>query len=209
MKGLTAGIVAGLAGAFAWALIAYFTGFEIGYLAWGIGALVGAAVGWGTKGTPTNGVIAVAISIVAIMGGKFMAVQFSISNEMETIDQDIALQMENEEFILSWLAGGIIYEIQEQGNTVQWPAGVDPDEASAKEDFPPEIWNATETVWAEMTDDEKEEFRGDVKDQINANIQVIAAMASKEGFLSSFGLFDAIFFFLAIGTAYKVAAKTD
>lgn len=209
MKGLTAGIIAGLAGAFAWALIAYFTGFEIGYLAWGIGALVGAAVGWGTEGTPTNGVIAVAISIVAILGGKFMTVQFSISNELETIDQNIALQMENEEFILSWLAGGIIYEIQEQGNTVQWPAGVDPEEASAKEDFPPEVWNAAETVWAEMTDDEKQEFRGDVEDQINANIQTIAAMASKEGFLSSFGLFDAIFFFLAIGTAYKVAAKTD
>jgi hypothetical protein len=70
MKGIFAGIIAGIAGALVWAIVAYFTGFEIGWLAWGVGALVGAAVAWGSEGTQTTGVVAVIITVIAIIAGK-------------------------------------------------------------------------------------------------------------------------------------------
>src|SRR6185503_20496968 len=39
-----AGILVGIPAAVVWALIAYLTGYEIGWVAWGVGALVGYAV---------------------------------------------------------------------------------------------------------------------------------------------------------------------
>jgi hypothetical protein len=41
---LVGGLVAGAIGAGIWAVIAYFTGFELGWIAWGVGLLVGVGV---------------------------------------------------------------------------------------------------------------------------------------------------------------------
>ena len=38
---LAGGVVAGSIGALIWAAIAYFTGYEVGWVAWGVGGLVG------------------------------------------------------------------------------------------------------------------------------------------------------------------------
>ena len=74
VTGLVMALVAGAVGAAAWAAISIFANFEIGYLAWGIGALVGLAMArFGGAGMPM-GVIAAVISVASIFGGKYVAV---------------------------------------------------------------------------------------------------------------------------------------
>ena len=46
---LVGGVVGGLIGAAAWAAVTYFSGWEIGLIAWGIGGLVGLGVHLGTR----------------------------------------------------------------------------------------------------------------------------------------------------------------
>jgi len=209
MKGIIAGVIAGFAGAVVWALIAAFTGFEIGWLAWGIGAAVGGAVAWGSEGTPAMGVAAVIISVLAIVAGKYISVEMMLAKEMDGANEQIAAQMETEEYYISWLADIGISSIEEAGGTVDWPEGVVPEEATMKEEYPPEIWSKAEELWTNMTPEEQDEFKEQVGQQVDENIAAFTAGVRKDGFLASFSLFDGIFFFLAIGTAYKIGSKAD
>jgi hypothetical protein len=85
MKAMIAAVAGGIVGALVWGAISCFTGYEVGYVAWGIGALVGflsAAVGG--EGF-TNGLFCAVITILALMGGKVMAVKLSLSKTLELI----------------------------------------------------------------------------------------------------------------------------
>lgn len=78
-----AACVAGLVGAGAWALLSIGANFEIGYLAWAIGGLVGlATVKLGGRGTLMAGAAA-AIVLLSIFGGKYIAVQADINSSIE------------------------------------------------------------------------------------------------------------------------------
>lgn len=73
VTGLVVALIAGALGAAAWAALAIYANFEVGYLAWGIGALVGfATVRFGGFGQPM-GVAAAIISVASIFGGKYLA----------------------------------------------------------------------------------------------------------------------------------------
>jgi hypothetical protein len=71
LVGLGAAVVAGVA----WALIVKWTGYEIGFAAWGVGFVVGTAVAFGAQGRrgmpfPT---IAVVLALGGIVLGKYLA----------------------------------------------------------------------------------------------------------------------------------------
>ena len=76
-------LVATMVGAGVWAGITYVTGYEVGYVAIGVGALCGwACVQVGGRGQQlaiTAGVFA----LVAILCGKYVAHEASISNSLE------------------------------------------------------------------------------------------------------------------------------
>lgn len=78
---LASGLVA-VAAAFFWAAITYFTGFEVGYVAWLVGLMIGgAAVAVGGKGT-TCGAVCAAFALGSIFLGKVLAVEFSVRGEV-------------------------------------------------------------------------------------------------------------------------------
>lgn len=209
MKGVIAGIIAGIVGAALWAIIAAITGFEIGWIAWGIGAAVGAGVAWGSDGSTVTGVLAVVIAILAIIGGKYISVEMRLAKEVGTANEEIARQLEDEKYPISWLAHGVVYKLTEAGQTVEWPAGVNPEEAANPEDYPPGVWAVAEKAWAAMSDEEKAEFKTEIQTQANANVKDYASSLKKDGFIESFSAMDGIFFLLAIATAYKVGSKAD
>ncbi len=71
-----AGIVAGLVGAAIWMAIAHFANMEIGWIAWGIGFLVGisvrlAAHRFDIDESPTLGVYAAAVAVGSIALAKY------------------------------------------------------------------------------------------------------------------------------------------
>jgi hypothetical protein len=75
-------MVAGFVGMMAWYFLIKWTGYEIGYAAWGVGALtgIGARVA-GCKGSPYLGAFAAVCALVAILGGQFLAAK-NMSNEI-------------------------------------------------------------------------------------------------------------------------------
>jgi len=78
----TAGVIAALVGALAWAALAYFSGYEVGYLAWGIGLAVGFAIArLGGHGTATGATAAV-LTVLAIFSGKLLATQVLVEKEL-------------------------------------------------------------------------------------------------------------------------------
>lgn len=208
MKGLFAGIAAGAVGAFLWGLIAMATGFEIGWIAWGIGLAVGAGVAWGTDGGKASGVLAVVISVLAIIGGKFIAMEMVMGRETKTIGADIAERIEiDEEYVISWLADMIVYEREQAGIAVRWPGGTGGEAPQVQADYPPDVWASAVEAWAAMSETEKQEFRQQVRETAMRNVNTMAAMYRNEGFVGSFGVMDVIFFFLAVATAYRVGSK--
>jgi phosphate/sulfate permease len=209
MKGLAAGVAAGVGGAVVWALIAYFTGYEIGWIAWGIGAAVGAGVAWGSSGSPAMGVAAVVISVLAILAGKFITVEIILAKELKAANQDMNQQILNDEYVISWLADEAVAVYQEKQIPVNWPEGINPEDATSQADYPADVWQAAAYKWNSMSAAEKEEYRENVRQQAEVNIAAYASDMRKEGFIGSFGIIDIVFFLLAILTAYKIGSKTD
>lgn len=71
--GSIGGIVAAVAAAVVWALIVRFTGYEIGFMAWGLGLAAGAGVVFFVRGSRGRAlqVVAVLASIVGILAAKY------------------------------------------------------------------------------------------------------------------------------------------
>ena len=70
---LMGGAIAAIVGGAAWGLITAITGWEIGYVAWGIGLLAGFGVVMGSggrRGTPLQ-LVAVASAVLGILIGKY------------------------------------------------------------------------------------------------------------------------------------------
>ncbi len=78
---LLGGLVAAVLGGAVWAGIVVLTGYEVGFLAWGIGALCGFAVvqaASGRKGTSLQ-IVAVASSALGILIGKYFAFYYFLA----------------------------------------------------------------------------------------------------------------------------------
>jgi len=84
---VVAACVAGAIGSLVWYGVAAVTGYEIGWLAWGVGAMVGAAY-HSQGGNPTLGMATcAAIAVLAIVGGKYLTFQTSVANELEELHE--------------------------------------------------------------------------------------------------------------------------
>lgn len=81
-----AAAAAAIVGAVIWATITKVTGYEIGYVAWGIGLLVGgASYAMGGRGV-SSGVIAGVLAFLSMAGGRAVSIDIGI---MEAIKEDL------------------------------------------------------------------------------------------------------------------------
>ncbi len=81
---LVAGSVAAAAGAAAWALVTVFTGMRIGWMAVGVGLLVGYAVRlFGTGSDPTFQVLGAALSLAGCLAGNLLAACIFASRQQD------------------------------------------------------------------------------------------------------------------------------
>ena len=82
-KAFMGAVGAALLGAAIWGGIAYLTGYEVGYVAWGIGFIVGfGAKALGAKGH-TAGVICAGLALLSIFTGKMFTLRMVVGNEVE------------------------------------------------------------------------------------------------------------------------------
>lgn len=202
----------GALGAAAWAVVALFTGYEVGWIAWGLGWLVGYGVAFGNRGVSysprATGVLAVAITLLAIPAGKYAGVQLSIPGDDDLVEL-LLENTRNDEYAVSFLADEVVEELTASGRFLDWPLGVDPSLASTRWEYPEEVWGEAEARWTGMSPNEKDEFRSDVEARSRANIEAhlpeIRAAIGQGAFLGSFGVMDLLFFGLGVVTAFGVA----
>ena len=76
------GLAAAGVGAVVWAEITATTNYEIGFVAWGIGALVGAVISRGcTRGGSAVTAIAVTAALLGVLAGKYLGFVLTARNE--------------------------------------------------------------------------------------------------------------------------------
>ena len=210
-RSIIGGALGGLVGAVIWAGISCFTGYEIGWIAWGVGGLVGLGCAWGGRGGGRAlGVIAVVITLVSIMAGKYAAVELSIRREIgsqEDVLQSALTNLQKDDVVVSYLADEIIGQREAQGETIQWPSGVNPEQADQPSDYPPAIWPEAASKWDGMSTQEREQYRDQLEERIRTDVQTFFSDISTFGFRNSFGVMDVLFFALAIATAFKIATR--
>jgi len=207
-KGILYAATAGFVGALLWAAIAYYGDLEIGLLAWGIGAAVGGAMlaGVHEKAGPQTGVIALAIALVSIVGGKYMAVEMAFSGIDSEWDGEIIRLEQDEEYAISWLADEVVGEYQDQGKPVNYPPSANRDMPETRADYPSDVWTEASQRWQGMSSEDQQTFREDVIAQQKAIFAAVSSEIKTEGFLASFSFFDILWFGLGGISAYKLGA---
>lgn len=150
---LLCGVGAGLLGSLAWALIAYFANYEIGWIAWIIGALAGVGVRASAKrqGGSAAAVAASLAAAICILVGKIGAVApLAIGGA----GYDVAADRET---LISCFADDIAFERTRAGATIDWPGGQRPEEPETQSEYPADIWREAEARWDALSDAERVE----------------------------------------------------
>lgn len=213
MRAVVGGLIGGAIGAAIWAAVAGFTGYEVGWIAWGIGGFVGYGVAAGNQDghhAPTAaGVLALVIAAVAIVGGKYAGVQLMMPSDEELVEMFVE-GFTDDELVISYLADAVVEEMERAGETVVWPADVDPEVASTEAEYPPSVWAQAGRRWDGMTEAERAAYReeriAETRSEVETNLPQIRAMIAGSGFAGSFSPMDLIFFGLAMTTAFGLAS---
>jgi hypothetical protein len=205
------GVIAGSIGALIWAGIAYSTGYEVGWVAWGVGGLVGLGVILGNGGTRSQaaGILAVVVTILALVAAKYTTVQLILADGFE-IEDALLSGLQDDELVVSYMADEVVIEFMTDDKPVNWPAGVDPSQAATQVEYPADVWAIAQSRWDAMPLSEREDYRGELQQMVTANLALtldeMRGEMAQVGFVGSFGLMDIIFFGLAVVTAFKMAA---
>lgn len=192
--GIVLGFLAAVAAAAAWAAVAIFTHYEIGWLAWGVGALVGAACLVGAKVASTQlGVVAVAIAIFSLLIAKLMIFQWAAPAELrnEVLNNPAMMQQAAQLHLMA--TGGYPPELLKEAEEMpedspQWPELQTKFEAVATEKL------------AAMTQEEKQAAA-----QVMTDL-VLAQVSATERVQAMLSPMDALWSILAIVSAWGIAS---
>jgi hypothetical protein len=214
--GLIGGAVGGLIGGAIWTGVAYGTGYEIGWIAWGVGAIVGVGVSAGSKGEAgqIGGVMAATLAIASILIAKYAVVQLMVSKHIPanlSISVDDVPAADQHEHWTAYIADQLISDRMRNGQAVNWPAGVNPDEAESEGDYPKDIWTDAKSRWEAMSAQNQSAYRDTAAAALVANfnnsIGAIRSEITSEGFFQSFGAMDLLFGALALATAFRLGSS--
>ncbi|MEZ6122294.1 MAG: hypothetical protein R3C49_03840 [Planctomycetaceae bacterium] len=211
MNGLVRCIIAALVGgAFAaavWAGITYATEMEIGWIAWGVGLVVGIAVrvAAGDNEGLVPGSIAVIGAILALLVGKYAAVHLLVSHTIQENPMTVSAA-DLQTGLQVGLADEVVAEWEEAGKKMQWPDGMTVEEAESQADYPPDVWAEAMKRWNDIPAEEQQKKLKEREEQIAQFTDMIHSQITQEGFKASFSPIDLLFFGLAIFTAFKVGS---
>lgn len=206
LKWLIAGTVGGAVGAAVWAAIAYYASFEIGWIAWGIGGLVGICVRV-AAGTDDDlaGIVAAALAALSVIGGKYAATSMHVDDAFAEASGAVA-EIDDDSAIM-FIADQIIEQRLAAGEQIAWPGDVEAVEDAMEEaDYPPEIWADAASRWDGLSPTEQADRKHQMAVYFKGQMESFRASVQEEAFLETFGLFDVLFFGLAVATAFTVGS---
>jgi hypothetical protein len=150
---LVGGLAGGLIGAAAWAVVVYFTDYELGVIAWGIGVLsgYGVRVVAGERKGIGPAIAAVVAALICVGVGKVGSIAMAVRPGAVT-----------EEFAVVALADVVVREVEREGRVVEWPQGITQDIASEQADYPPDVWAEAETRWLAIPPADRDRYLSDI-----------------------------------------------
>ncbi len=194
-----------LVGAFLWALVVKITGYEIGWIAIGVGFLTG--LGFTLSGASLNnftGVIAAVLAVVGIFAGKYIAVTW-ILNENTTITVENAADLiEMNQDCLAFAAvfemanNGEISELQQLEHDNAYYDALDIASIS------PEIKELHSKALTLGSSWDKRTACQKVVDWFNSQMKEELSGVATQGVIETLGPLDLLFVFLAIATAFRM-----
>ncbi len=192
---LMAGAIAALVGGVVWAALVAFAHLEVGYVAWGIGLLVGVAMAAVTQNRGRGmAMLAAGLAALGLVVGKTLIVQFA--TEPALVDE---IQADQE-----WLAQAAAFELQANKAL---PADIQQQyEALADDDtIPDALWyGMLEAGGAHIASLQPEE-RGRLA--ANYASYLLSGFDFTTLFVMQMSLWDILWFGLAIATAWKIMAR--
>lgn len=204
---IIAGSIAGIAGAALWAFVAYKLGLEIGWIAWIIGALVGFAVSMAGGQGGNAGLVAAAIAVLAICGGKIATVEMTISRGIE---KGFASTEARASFEKMRTAAPAFRKVTSRD---QYPAFMIAHrftEAAKPEEVTPEELERFEQSKAPDLQDFENRYRSfdewKTKKSQSITLEIGRSISLWDELKATLGFFDVIFFCLGIGTAIRVGS---
>lgn len=206
IRWLVGGLIGGAIGVAIWVLIGYYTHYEIGWIAWGIGFLSGIGVRYAAHlGNEdegfVQGLVASVVAIGSVVTAKYLVfilmvggfTGMSASEFVESVGYD------DESLIVS-LADEIAQQRIDSGLTLEWPAGMTIEEAISKEDYPVEVWELAQKQWDGFSDEEKEKRKQERKELVEAMFTNLMGPQ----FSDQFDYWDVLWLGLATVTAFQL-----
>ena len=210
---LLGGLVGGLIGATIWILLGYFANAEVGIVAWGIGFLVGGGVRYGGHLTDkdegaSEGVASAGLAIATILAAKYIVFYLLVIGPAGKIESliDIEGASESEEIFVRRIVDDVIADKTKKGIQLKWPMGMTSETAEQPEDYPPGVWQQAEQKWKDLAEDKKSEMKAEAKREF----EMLKAEIRNQlpSFWETFSLYDGLWIFLAVITAFKIGAGT-
>jgi hypothetical protein len=191
---LAGGLLAALVGGLIWAAIVLFARLEIGWAAWGVGALVGMVIGRTTIRRSRNlGIAAAGLAATGLIIGKLAISWGSVG----ALTKELAQTPEHLEGIVAWQ----MYEAHELSQaTLEEVAST----LAAGDTL-------SDQVWAEMRQQAGAKLAQMTPAERQANAREVASgylnqLGILGGIMVQLGLWDLLWFGLAMATAYGMAS---
>ncbi len=214
-------VIGGAIGAAVWAAIAHFTGYEIGYVAAGVGTVcgIGAALTSG-GGNAWAGAVAVVVALLSIITGKTIVNEIYVE-QLQEFQQEIASDMEEtytldyftEDDVILGFADDIIFDREDRGLPIVWPSeDMTWEDAMWPDDYPKDVIAQANEQWEEMSEEEQLDFRQarvdemqQIADEVNDIIAEEMETASSS-VLDNLHPFDALWALLALAAAWQLGS---
>ncbi len=202
------GCAGGAIGAAIWITIVVATDREIGWVAWGVGALAGLGVGLVARSRAGmfSGVMAVIIAIAALGIAKYGVVSIVVDRAVATEIKEIEGLVLTDEIATSMVADELCAAEESRGVKLAWPQGSSADDATTKEEYPPGIWDKAAAQWKAATEPWREEFKTAQIAKMKADMNAGLSEFKSEVFKQTFSPFDLLWAALAIASAFKLGA---
>ena len=194
---LAAGLIAGLVAGGVWALIVIQTGYEIGFVAWGVGLLVGFAMSRLTASRSTGlAVAAASFAAIGLLAGKLLIGSFGAGTLADAL-------LEDDQFFTQ----AVIQDMVDQRSFNEATLEEYDATVAADDTLSDALWDQmvaqARTRMATMSEEERSTLARSVADQVYGSQDLVGRIRNQ------MTGWDLLWFLLAVSTAYGMMKASD
>jgi hypothetical protein len=195
-------LIGGAIGAAVWCLVSYSSGYEVGWIAWGIGVLTGLGVRMAAQnnGGLLAGLVAGAVALLAIGAGKYATVALHVDKAIG----NVSVSQVTDEALMVPIADQVVEEFTKKRKRMTWPAGKTVEDASRPEDYPKDVWTEAKKRFEALPKDDLEKRRDETRKHQEELIGQIKGALHDRATSSMFSQYDALWGFLALASAFRI-----